>query len=66
MVTRCVCFERTFRELREIALRTGSNSLEELQEHVAFGKKCGLCRPYVRLMLLTGKTAFEIIPPTES
>ncbi|HKK20593.1 MAG TPA: (2Fe-2S)-binding protein [candidate division Zixibacteria bacterium] len=66
MVNRCVCFDKTFRELREIAARMGAKSVEQLQSHVEFGKNCGLCLPYVRLMLQTGKTSFEVIPPPES
>jgi len=44
----------------------GAKSVEQLQSHVEFGKNCGLCLPYVRLMLQTGKTSFEVIPPPES
>ena len=61
MVTRCVCFHKTFRELKKIARKTGAQSVAELQEHVTFGKNCQRCHPYVRLMLETGETAFEVI-----
>jgi bacterioferritin-associated ferredoxin len=61
MVTRCVCFHKTFRELKKIARKTGARSVAELQEHVTFGKNCQRCHPYVRVMLETGKTAFEVI-----
>jgi bacterioferritin-associated ferredoxin len=57
-IDRCLCFGRTFAELRAVAEATGARSVEALQEHAAFGQKCGLCRPYVRRMLRTGETVF--------
>jgi bacterioferritin-associated ferredoxin len=61
-IDRCVCFNRRFSELRRVAERSGVRSVEALQQHVAFGLKCGLCRPYVRRMLRTGETVFtEVI-----
>jgi bacterioferritin-associated ferredoxin len=62
MVTRCICYNHTFRELKRIARRTGAESIEQLQEHVRFGRNCRRCHPYVRRMLLTGRTEFEVIP----
>ena len=62
MVTRCVCFNRKFAELKKIARRHGATTIEELQQHVRFGQNCRRCHPYVTLMLKTGRTAFEVIP----
>ena len=58
-VDRCVCFGRTFADLKRVADRTGAASAEALQAHAVFGRKCGLCRPYVRRMLATGETVFH-------
>lgn len=58
-VDRCVCFGRTFADLQAVAERTGAATVEALQAHAAFGRKCGLCRPYVRRMLATGETVFH-------
>ncbi len=66
MVTKCVCFDRTFSELKKIAAQAGVSNVQQLQSHVDFGKKCGLCLPYVKLMLETGRTSFDVIPPSES
>jgi bacterioferritin-associated ferredoxin len=62
MVNRCVCFNKRFSELKEIARRHDARTLEELQQHVTFGENCRRCHPYVRLMLATGRTVFEVIP----
>lgn len=62
MVTRCVCFNKTFRELKKIAKKEGARSVEELQQYVLFGKNCQRCHPYVRLMLKTGETVFPVLP----
>lgn len=65
-IDRCVCFERTFEELKEVADKNSAHSLTMLQKHVDFGQKCELCHPYVRRMLKTGETWFDhIIAETE-
>ena len=58
-IDRCVCFDRPFTELLEIARRTGARTLETLQEETEFGISCRLCNPYVRRMLDTGETVFD-------
>lgn len=64
-VTRCVCFNKTFAELRVIAEREGAATLEALQQHVVFGQNCKLCHPYVRRMLETGQSVFQSVISTE-
>jgi hypothetical protein len=61
-VDRCVCTRKTFVELKEIAERTNSKSVEDLRRHVAFGTGCQLCLPYVDGVLRTGETSFRWIP----
>jgi NAD(P)H-nitrite reductase large subunit len=63
MVDRCVCFSRTFAELKRIAEREGARDIAALQSAADFGLKCGLCKPYVQRMLETGGTRFPIMPP---
>jgi bacterioferritin-associated ferredoxin len=58
-VTRCICHQRTFETLKEMAERENIESVEQLQERRLCGRGCGLCVPYVRLMLKTGETAFD-------
>jgi len=58
-IDRCMCYQRTFDELKSIAEDTGAESVEELQEHAVFGHNCQLCHPYVRRMLETGETVFH-------
>ena len=60
-IDRCVCFSRTFTELRTIAEDAGARTLEDLQRHTDFGRGCGLCHPYVRRMLRTRETVFSEI-----
>ncbi|MGA7304910.1 MAG: (2Fe-2S)-binding protein [Rhodothermales bacterium] len=57
-IDRCICFDRSFAELKEIARRKSSDSIEALQRHVEFGLQCELCHPYVRRMLRTGEVRF--------
>ena len=66
-IDRCICFDRRFDELRRVAEETGAKTVEALQQHVVFGRKCGLCHPYVRRMLVTGETVFsEVIVEEEA
>ncbi len=58
-IDRCLCFDRTFAELAEVAAETGAETVAALQEHARFGQKCKLCHPYVRRMLRTGQTVFR-------
>jgi bacterioferritin-associated ferredoxin len=58
-IDRCVCYGRTFTELREVADVAGVRTLEELKRHASFGANCGLCHPYVRRMLRTGEVVFS-------
>ncbi len=62
MITRCVCHDVTFAELREEARRSGAPTLEELMERAVFGRQCTLCHPYVRRMLESGETEFPVPP----
>ncbi|PIQ28406.1 (2Fe-2S)-binding protein [bacterium (Candidatus Blackallbacteria) CG17_big_fil_post_rev_8_21_14_2_50_48_46] len=57
-IDRCVCFQKTFNELKALALEQGIREIEALQESILFGKKCKLCHPYIREMLKTGQTEF--------
>lgn len=58
MVTRCVCYNLSFADLKAIAQAKGARSVEELQRCVEFAQDCRLCVPYVERMLLTGETVF--------
>lgn len=58
-IDRCLCYQTTFAALRDVAAATGSATVAELQAHADFGRRCGLCRPYVRRMLRTGATVFH-------
>lgn len=63
MVTQCICYNRTFAELRMIAEKHELKTIEQLQEEIEFGLNCRLCHPYVKRMLETGATEFEVMEP---
>lgn len=60
-IDRCICYQKTFKELKQIADSDGINELKELQKKVVFGQKCQLCHPYVKEMLVTGVCVFHEI-----
>ncbi|HEX7023312.1 MAG TPA: hypothetical protein VF187_00720 [Gemmatimonadales bacterium] len=55
-----MCFDRDFADLLPLA-RTGGLDLTELTRRTGCGGRCGLCRPYLRRMLVTGETVFHQI-----
>lgn len=59
MVTRCVCSDILFSEMKVTADKYGLRNVNELKEYVNFGENCQFCVPYIELMLKTGKTEFE-------
>ena len=63
LVSRCICRGVEFAELLPRAKASGWG-LDDLIRETGCGGQCGLCRPYLREMLLTGRTAFhELLPP---
>lgn len=58
LVTMCVCRQTPFARLLPLARAQGWD-LAELIERTGCGAGCGLCRPYLRRMLVTGETSFH-------
>lgn len=59
-VTKCVCFDITFEEMKSIMKKNNIKTLEELKEIKALSGNCKLCLPYIIEMIKTGKTEFEL------
>jgi bacterioferritin-associated ferredoxin len=64
-VSRCICRGVEFAELLPRAL-AAHWTLADLIRETGCGGQCGLCRPYLREMLLTGRTTFHDLLPPES
>ncbi|GAB5496840.1 MAG: hypothetical protein Phyf2KO_19200 [Phycisphaerales bacterium] len=64
-VTKCVCYDVSFKALKQIATELNC-SFDELSNKTGCCTGCGLCEPYVRLMLRTGRTSFDTLPPHEA
>jgi len=58
MVDRCVCFDKTFAEMKEVIDAEGITTFEELKKCFTFAENCNICVPYVELVIKTGKTSF--------
>lgn len=61
MVTKCVCSDILFSEMKVTADKYGLKSVEELKEYIEVGENCQFCIPYLEMMFKTGKTEFEPI-----
>jgi len=65
LVSRCICRGVEFADLLPQARASGW-TLHDLIRETGCGGQCGLCRPYLREMLLTGRTEFHDLLPPES
>lgn len=64
-VTRCLCLNLTFVELHDLAQREGLD-FNGLRDRSRCCTGCGMCEPYVRVMLNTGKTSFQVFRSGEA
>lgn len=62
-VTKCICFDRSFEEIKQISKEENTLDLDKLIEKAEFGQGCQMCLHYVKKMLLTGQTEFDIDYP---
>lgn len=59
-VDRCYCRGVPFVLLKELAALWGPD-LDRLSDITGCGTGCGMCRPYIRLMLETGRTDLPVL-----
>lgn len=57
-VKSCICHGRSFKEIKEYAEDHNINTVKELQRDKYCSCGCGLCSPYVEMVLETGETEF--------
>jgi len=58
-VSKCICHSKNFTEIKRYAEQNNITSLKELQDQKYCSCGCGLCAPYIELMLVTGETSFK-------
>ncbi len=61
MVTKCVCYDKTFAEMKLLIDKNNLQTADDLRKYIPFGMNCKLCVPYVEQVFITGKTEFEPI-----
>lgn len=62
-VRACLCYPHSFAELKRLAEQNHWRTVADITAAVGCGSGCGLCGPYLALMLQTGETEFAILPP---
>lgn len=60
-IDRCICFNTTFKEMKNIMLENNIKTLEELKKIKPVSLNCKICLPYIMKMIETGKTEFSEI-----
>ncbi len=58
-VDRCVCMNVPFSEMLE--LRAQGLSFADIRERTGCCSGCGMCEPYVRVALATGRTELPVL-----
>lgn len=59
-VSRCICKQVPFTTLKALA-DFGIRDIEELSRLTRCGTGCGMCIPYIRVMLATGQTDLPVM-----
>lgn len=59
-VNRCICANVPFTELKKLA-DAGIRDLDELSRRTGCGTGCGMCIPYIRVMLATGQADLPVL-----
>ena len=58
-ITKCICYNTTFEEMKKIMNEKNLKTIGELREHKPVGMNCGLCLPYISRMIETGEVEFD-------
>ncbi len=58
LVTRCICHDKSFEEIKAFSQENGIVGLKELQALNYCSNSCRMCAPYVEMVLETGETEF--------
>lgn len=64
-VDRCICYNISFKRLHELAVHLGAD-LDELQNATGCGTGCGMCTPYIKMSLRTGKHRLPIMTDAQA
>ena len=59
MITSCICFKKSFKQILKIADDNSFKYLSQIQKEFNICNKCRLCNPYIRRMLITRETTFN-------
>lgn len=62
-VDRCVCTDVRFAEMLE--LRARGLRFEQIRERTGCCQQCGMCEPYVRIALATGRRMLPVLKADE-
>jgi len=58
-VSSCLCHSCSFEKIKQVAADRDIETVEQLQEEDICGTSCGMCIPYVEMVLENGQTAFK-------
>lgn len=63
-VTRCICHQISFEEIKKISDNKEFDTVEKLRVEGICSTNCRLCEPYIKMMLKTGEVSFQPVKKT--
>jgi NAD(P)H-nitrite reductase large subunit len=60
MITHCICFNKSFKEIIDLAKENDLKYLHQIQRKFDICNKCHMCNPYIKQALVTGETKFPV------
>ncbi len=60
-ITKCICYDTSFEDMKKIMKDNNLSTLEELKKFKTVADNCKLCVPYIDRMINSGETKFEVI-----
>jgi bacterioferritin-associated ferredoxin len=60
-ITKCICYDRSFRRIYKESIQNGIDTLEDVQNIMNICNKCKLCNPYVKKMFAEQIFEFDFL-----
>jgi bacterioferritin-associated ferredoxin len=60
-IDRCICYDKTFKEIYEESLKVGINTLEQVRDDLSICDRCEMCNPYIDEMFKSEIFKFDRI-----
>lgn len=60
-IDRCFCHKVPFTQLKQLIDNGVGDDIDELSRQTRCGTSCGICLPYIKLVIQTGQTSLPVL-----